>query len=381
MMEAQKKVEAVIEAQRVAHQKEVKGVDDANQLAQEFHRREAQKLAQQLAEEREMYKGKVEEANQLLQEHKDAKDKVLELSQHLQKLEAENVELKIQAEKSEKKAYQSKLLEEKLTDDLTAAEQAYKAKQLEFAAESTKCQKQAEEAKLRASKIEEEGAMHQKEAEILRKQQEAERSCAAEEIAKCKQTAEEESQKGQVAVNALRDELAVLVERAAQAERSVSECPAGISASVESCSLAALGIEAEEDAEACGDASTELLELITKHKACQAFRMGRIHLPAAAEAMSVSSPACAKVVLRNSGTAPWPQTTVIGNVEGANMGQPIMVLGHLEPGEVKEIEMDLAARLLPEAGLETRSLWAIVDGASGARLGPLLVFEVVWDLA
>lgn len=159
-----------------------------------------------------------------------------------------------------------------------------------------------------------------------------------------------------------------------------------------------LGIEAEEDVMARGECTAELAELVSSCGAQQAFRIGRMRLPAN---FSEAAPACAKLVVKNQGSSAWPRTTVIVNMEGENLGLQVKELGALGPGEVTEIMMDLEVnsqnstkRLYPrprhsmpklatvqqEARAEARSLWAIVDAASGARLGPLLVFEVVWDL-
>jgi len=165
-----------------------------------------------------------------------------------------------------------------------------------------------------------------------------------------------------------------------------------------------MGIEAEEDVAARGDATKELADLVYSCGARQAFRIGRMRLPST---FSEVAPACARMLVKNDGVLAFPQTTVIVNVEGDHLGLQVMALGVLEPGEVKEVEMDLeirpkneapghaqrrifrprhsmpqlAPRFVPgEARSEARSLWAIVDAATGARLGPLLVFEAVWDL-
>jgi len=213
-------------------------------------------------------------------------------------------------------------------------------------------------------------------------------------------------------IDALKAELLSSKERAAKAEQialDMQQSKASLprySASVhmiEDCPLT-LGIEAEEDETARGDATKELADLVSICGADKAFRIGRVRLPATfAEIM----PACARVAVKNDGAVRWPQTTVVMHVEGENLGLQVMALGMLEPGEVKEIEMDLevcaksdhsqkrvyrprqAGHTMPqlaprfvagESRAEARSLWAIVDAATGVRLGPLLVFEAVWDL-
>jgi hypothetical protein len=164
-----------------------------------------------------------------------------------------------------------------------------------------------------------------------------------------------------------------------------------------------LGIEGKEDESARGDASVELAELVSRCGARQAFRMGCVHLPAT---FSEASPVCVRMAVKNDGASRWPQTTVIVNMEGESLGMQVKELGVLEPGEVREIEMDLEVqsrivgqahkrlyrprhsmpqlgpRSMPDGACsEMRSVWAIVDAATGARLGPLLVFEAMWDLA
>jgi len=181
------------------------------------------------------------------------------------------------------------------------------------------------------------------------------------------------------------------------------------SASVHMIEDLTMGIEGKEDEAARGDASIELAELVSRCGARQAFRVGRVHLPAD---FSEASPVCVRMAVKNDGASRWPQTTVIVNMEGESLGMQVKELGMLEPGEVREVEMDLEVQsrtavhsqkrlyrpryAMPQLGprlssprnsigsegssSEIRSLWAIVDAATGARLGPLLVFEAMWDL-
>lgn len=185
-------------------------------------------------------------------------------------------------------------------------------------------------------------------------------------------------------IQALRAEFREAVERAEVAEEKARKGKwmgdvLGLSASVETCFPLTLGVEAEDDAAARGDATSELAELVSSWQARQAFRIGRIRLAAAPG--SAPAPACARVAVRNDGTVAWPGTTVVVNVKGDDMGLPVMALRALKPGEVTAIEMDLEVPSNPMALSEVRSSWAIVDAATGACLGPLLVFEVAWDLA
>lgn len=166
-----------------------------------------------------------------------------------------------------------------------------------------------------------------------------------------------------------------------------------------------LGIEAEEDVAARGDVTKELVDLVSSFGALQACRIGRVHLPAG---FSEAAPVCANVVVKNEGEVRWPRTTVIINVDGDSFGLQVKALRALLPGEEEEIMMDLEVSSKEEAGSpsqkrgysrprhsmpklspmleigearpEARSVWAIIDAATGSRLGPLLVFEVLWDL-
>merc|ERR1712072_127893 len=152
------------------------------------------------------------------------------------------------------------------------------------------------------------------------------------------------------------------------------------SAFVQSCSPLFLAVEAMEDVGMpSGDATSALPELVSGGTASQAFRIGRVHLPAA----SAGAPISTKVSVQNDGTSAWPSTTTLVSVEGDSMGLPSLKLGSLEPAEVTEFEMDLEVCALPDVALpdaEMRSIWAIVDTETGVRLGPLIILEAIWDL-
>jgi myosin heavy subunit len=160
-------------------------------------------------------------------------------------------------------------------------------------------------------------------------------------------------------------------------------CVPGLSACIHGCSPLILGIEAQDDAKAYGDATAEFTELIAKHKALEAYRIGRMHI---SEPSSTSSsvPVSAKVSVQNDGEVPWPHTTVLASIEGDSMNLPIMVIGALEVGQAKEIEMDLSVS--PTQGADSmlrsqmKSVWTVTDAATGARFGPLLIFEATWNL-
>lgn len=160
-------------------------------------------------------------------------------------------------------------------------------------------------------------------------------------------------------------------------------CVPGLSACIHGCSPLIMGIEAQDDAKAYGDATDEFTELIAKHRALEAYRIGRMHI---SEPSSISSsvPVSAKVSVQNDGEVPWPHTTVLASIEGDSMNLPIMVIGALEVGQAKEIEMDLSVS--PTQGADSmlrsqmKSVWTVTDAATGARFGPLLIFEATWNL-
>jgi len=340
-----------------------------------------------------------------------AKNETEEARQHARELEAEIARCQKECEAA---GQRSQDIAAEIANSKEEAEVAKQQMQ-----EAQEARKEAEESNLRAQRLAELSQVTAAEEKKARQEAELAKEQAYETLTKGLQKADEmllqksseaelakrSCQDAQSETEALRLELAAAVERALEAEkvvREVKEISArlGLSASVQSCSPLTLGIEAEDDATAVGDATDELAELVSTWKAHQAFRIGRIHL---AEAASV--PACARVTVQNNGTAPWPQTTIIVNVAGGDMGIPIVSLGSLDPGETAEIEMDLEVRsqssqalakrvgrprhsmpqLTPrswsgEARSETRSVWAIMDANTGTRLGPMLVFEAVWDL-
>lgn len=138
-----------------------------------------------------------------------------------------------------------------------------------------------------------------------------------------------------------------------------------------------LGIEAYEDVAARGDVTAQLLDAVESCGASHAYCVGRIVLTSIDNAASVKVPACAKVVIINDGDAPWPETAAVTIAFGPDYEFPQMNLGALQVGEAAEIVMDL---VVPASTLNpTRSVWAIIDTANGALLGPILCFEVMHE--
>jgi len=134
-----------------------------------------------------------------------------------------------------------------------------------------------------------------------------------------------------------------------------------------------LGVEAWEDESVRGDITEELQEVIVQAGAKQAFRVARVVVPVNAGVV----PVCSKVVLANDGEVPWPASTVLSIVSGDALGFPGLALGAVAPGQGTEVEMDLALPAKDAAAAE-RSVWALVDAATGKSLGPLLIFESFW---
>lgn len=147
-----------------------------------------------------------------------------------------------------------------------------------------------------------------------------------------------------------------------------------LSASVVSSVPLVLGIEAQEDSSAQGDITQELAEAVRDSGAHQAWRIGRIVVPVGTD---LPVPACVKAVVVNDGEVPWPETTVVTIVAGDALDFPELALGAIKPGEAAQVLMDLTVPPAAEPGT-ARSTWTIADSATGATLGSLLLFEVVW---
>jgi hypothetical protein len=185
-------------------------------------------------------------------------------------------------------------------------------------------------------------------------------------------------------VEALSVQLEVAIARGEAAEKAVAAQQAQkvkdaspltqASAIVQNCRPLTLAIEAQEDDAARGDFTSKFLDLVAKFKAQQAVRIGRVFV----SGLTSPAPVCSYVVVKNNGLVKWPETTVMVSVEGDNMGFPMMPLSSLDPGQTVEIEMDLMLPPKSDGPAETRSVWALTDAATGARLGPVFVLEAVW---
>lgn len=159
-------------------------------------------------------------------------------------------------------------------------------------------------------------------------------------------------------------------------ETSGAEASSQLSAKVLSSEPLTLGVEAEEDAKGRGDVTEEFRADLTRFQARQVFRVGGVRLLVDPEG-GAPVPASAQAVVKNDGAAPWPKTTTAVLVEGEPLGLAQLPIGAVPPGSAAEVLLDfyVPARATPGA---TRSAWAFIDAATGARLGPILVFEVTW---
>jgi len=147
-----------------------------------------------------------------------------------------------------------------------------------------------------------------------------------------------------------------------------------LSASVISAEPLMLGIEANEDDSARGDVTQAFADAVTSTGARQVFRFGRMILNISPTGLDV--PACVKVRIANDGAAQWPELTALAIVFGEAYGCHDVAVGPVPKDETVDLEIDLAVPVASQPGA-ARSIWALVDTATGARLGPLLCFEVV----
>jgi len=139
-----------------------------------------------------------------------------------------------------------------------------------------------------------------------------------------------------------------------------------------------LGVEAEEDNLARGDVTKECVEAIASAGARQAFCIGRVRLTTGVRD-TAPVPASAKFVMKNDGQTPWADTTVLARMMGDSLGLPILPVTPVGPGETSEVVMDLLVPSRLQIPGTARSIWSVVDAATGRPLGPLLVFETTCE--
>jgi len=176
-----------------------------------------------------------------------------------------------------------------------------------------------------------------------------------------------------------------VAERAAAAEEALAKSAkrrSGFSARVVSSDELVMGVEAEEDGAARGDVTAEFGSELADAGARQAYRLGRVRLPAGPVSplggTGAATPVCASVMIANDGKAAWPATAVLALINGAPLNLPLLPLGPVDPGEAAQLELDVSLPACAEAG-SSRSSWVVADAATGERFGPMLVLDVEWQ--
>jgi len=182
----------------------------------------------------------------------------------------------------------------------------------------------------------------------------------------------------------VRAEAQKAAERVVAAEEALAKSAqrqSGYSARVMSSDALLLGVEAEEEEAARGDVTAELGSELADVSAKQAYRLGRVHLPAGPVSLfggtGAATPVCASVTIENDGKVTWPATTVLALVDGAPLNLPLLQLGPVGSGEAARLELDVSLPARAEAGA-TRSSWVVTNAATGERFGPLLILDVEW---
>jgi hypothetical protein len=137
-----------------------------------------------------------------------------------------------------------------------------------------------------------------------------------------------------------------------------------------------LGIEAREDVNACGDVTVQLSETVAICGATHAYCIGRI-LIAPQSKQAVEVPALVTVTVVNDGEVAWPKSAAVTLVSGPAYDFQHMELAGIQVGETVEVVLDLSISAIA-AGF-SRTVWAIVDNATGACLGPILCLEVMQE--
>jgi len=150
------------------------------------------------------------------------------------------------------------------------------------------------------------------------------------------------------------------------ADQSMCIVEASASAAVQRVGSCLLGVEAEEEPIFPASCDGDIKDASTVCIARIRIRTGH---------GMVSVPASIPVRMTNDGTAKWTQGTSLMLVSGDGFGLEELDLDELQPGQEQTTVMDLHLPSHLAPGLH-RSVWEIVDGAGGERLGPRLVVEV-----
>jgi len=137
-----------------------------------------------------------------------------------------------------------------------------------------------------------------------------------------------------------------------------------------------LGIEAYEQSPARRDVTDAFVETLKSTQVRQVFCIGRVIVPVNS---GCGVPVSATVVLLNDGEVNWPQNTVAQLTVGDAFGCEQVAVGNTCPGNTAELSIDLLIPTRSEPGT-THSVWVIADKATGKPFGPLLRFEVAWEV-
>jgi len=162
-------------------------------------------------------------------------------------------------------------------------------------------------------------------------------------------------------------------------EKAIGKSTSKTSARVTGSDDLVLGIEAWEDADARGDVTSELGEVVASCQVSQVYRIGRMMI-SATEDIATSVPVSARIKVMNDGEGSWPESVALMHKSGPSCDCSFVQLGALRPGEDEEIVMDLSVPVASGVGTSrSLSVWTIAEGASGKPLGSALCFEVFWE--
>jgi len=126
-----------------------------------------------------------------------------------------------------------------------------------------------------------------------------------------------------------------------------------------------------EDTELRGDVTEEFSDLLKHYpNVTEAYRLGCVALSFGAA--GGASTATSKIMVKNTGTLPWSESTSLRSVAGPDLSLSALPLGAVPAGDIVEIVLDFVIK----HSVGGRSAWAMCDG-SGEPFGPLLLFETI----
>eukprot|EP00928_Gymnodinium_smaydae_P015339 TRINITY_DN15661_c0_g5_i1.p1 TRINITY_DN15661_c0_g5~~TRINITY_DN15661_c0_g5_i1.p1 ORF type:complete len:475 (-),score=84.13 TRINITY_DN15661_c0_g5_i1:101-1474(-) len=131
-----------------------------------------------------------------------------------------------------------------------------------------------------------------------------------------------------------------------------------------------LGTTALEHAEGWGDVTDDFADVVSQDGFRQTYCLGRVLVQADSDAQLT-----AHVHVANNGSQTWSPSTVLVSAFGDHYGLQHLAVGSAPPGDVKRISLQLT--ISKKSGVQAeRSAWALVDGNTGAPLGPLVLLDV-----